>query len=141
MPLGKRRRYNLEIESTILGLKTGWGYPDKLKFTVGFLLEKTASSYGANNGGNDFMDFMAMMAGPSEKGAELRNDIIKKGDSVGHLFSCVEYNKNTSMMTFDMCEDIFQKFGDYFFSIILTDSWKVVKENPCLRLSEAKCAH
>jgi len=138
LPLGKRQRYSLKVDRKNLCVETGGVYAEMAKFTVGFFLERLNSSYGKI----DFSDFasifnMEQFRNPDTK---FRTDLLENGDRVGHLFSCAEYDQNTNLLTFDMCEDTFQRFGDHFASIVLTDSWKVVKQIPCLRLSDAVIA-
>jgi len=95
-----------------LSAEAGWGYAESIRSWLGVCRSR-------------------------ETNIKFRKDLLENGDRVGHLFSCAEDNQKTNRLLFDMCEDTFQTFGDHFLSIVLTGSWKVVKQTPRLRFSDS----
>ena len=131
LPVGKSRHYHLKID----GMNHLTSGDQERTPCLGFLLEKEINSdYRCN-----FMNsFLAMYGGfgSNPELYSLRNDLIEKGDDVGHLFSCAQYNAKTELISFYMCEDIFEKFKDYYFSIVRTDKWTCLEQKDH-RLAEA----
>ena len=68
---------------------------------------------------------------------DLREALLKKGDVVGHLLSTTRYNIKKHQLSFTMCNDIYEKWGEYFVSIVRTDCWGTVKHER-IRLKEAR---
>lgn len=87
---------------------------------------------------------MAMMGGPgamppgmSKKKSKLRKDLLDRGSAIGHIFSCMEWNIKTGTVTFWLCDDLFEQFKDYTFSLIRTDGWFKIPHR-VVRLGDAK---
>ena len=57
------------------------------------------------------------------KHSKLRKALLDSGDAVGHVFSCMKWNLETQTASFWMCEDMFEKFKNYAFTLIRTDGW------------------
>jgi hypothetical protein len=87
------------------------------------------SSSAKSRTGNPFMMMMAMMGdkdmleGKKMTPSKLRKDLLSSGDQIGHIFSSIKWDLPTQTVSFWMCDDIFQKFKDYHFSLIRTDGW------------------
>ena len=78
-----------------------------------------------------------MMEGQSPTDSLLRSRLLEKGNVVGHLFSCAQYNAKKKSVTFWMCEDIFEKFKDHHVSLVRTDGWICIGHTG-IRLREAE---
>jgi len=72
---------------------------------------------------------MAMMAGDKgihwqqNKTSKLRKALLQSGDEIGHVFSSVQWNLEETTASFWMCDSVFEKYKDYGFTLIRTDSW------------------
>ena len=104
------------------------------RMCLGFLLEEHLDPDFVD----DPMNYMIsmMMTGRKEK-SKLRHALLKRGDNVGHLFSCVMYNARDKCATFWMCEDVFERYKSFHFSLIRTDGW-FRSDHSSIRLGDAK---
>ena len=108
------------------GRQTGCG-------VLGFMLQKQLTKYDISSGASDgnanpMAMMMSMMGGggmPERKlkHSKLRKALLDSGDAVGHVFSCMKWNLETQTASFWMCEDMFEKFKNYAFTLIRTDGW------------------
>ncbi len=126
LPKGKPVRYTLDIE-------TSWiknaGNPHVS--CIGFLLEKRKDhNYEIMGGG------MLMFGRGPKPLVDLRESLLRKGESVGHLFSTGRYNFKSGELSFTLCEDIFKKYGDYYLSLVRTDCWGTINHD-VVKLNEA----
>ena len=101
---------------------------------LGFLLEEHLDP--------DFVDkpmtnMMPMMMMGRRKQSKLRHALLDRGDNVGHLFSCVMYNARDKCATFWMCEDVFERYKSFHFSLIRTDGW-FRSDHSSIRLGDAE---
>ena len=97
---------------------------------LGMLLEKKADSrFDEEDTREDsYARMMSMMMGGAmmsnqTQESKLRRALLDKGQSTGHLFSCVQFDKRDNSISFWMCEDIFEKYASHQISIIRTDGW------------------
>lgn len=102
---------------------------------IGFLLQKELNDdFEIRSLGGFFMMFGNSSPKPLE---DLREALLKKGDVVGHLLSTTRYNIKKHQLSFTMCNDIYEKWGEYFVSIVRTDCWGTVKHER-IRLKEGR---
>ncbi len=123
LPKGNPVRYTLSIEISPIQ-NTG----NQNISCIGFLLEKRKDHDYEIIGGGMFgmmMMFGGGGGGPKPK-VNFRDSLLKKGESVGHLFSTGRYNFKACELSFTLCEDIFEKYGDYYVTLVRTDCWGTV---------------
>ena len=77
------------------------------------------------------------MPGMNKKTSKLRKALLESGDMIGHVFSCMQWDLRNQIASFWMCDDMFQKYKNYSFSIIRTDGWFQIPHEE-VRLSSAK---
>ena len=101
---------------------------------LGFMLQKQRGikynlQTGANDGSSNPMAMMMSRMGGGGasarqfKSSKLRKALLDSGDSIGHVFSCMQWNLETQTASFWMCDDLFVKFKNYAFTLIRTDGW------------------
>ena len=163
--LPKARASLYELNVNILGIDPPTHEPDVWEYTVGaransfslgFRLRKRREgssgglarydiTTGASDGGqNPMAMMMAMMGGGQmpgmhgmmKKRSKLRQDLLDSGTSVGHVFSCMMWHLDRQLVYFWMCDDMFEQFQDYEFSLIRTDGWFAIPHKR-VRLGDA----
>eukprot|EP00979_Chaetoceros_neogracilis_P002717 scaffold441_cov225-Chaetoceros_neogracile.AAC.2 len=134
VPVASEKMYHLKIKEMEYLVRTGMKVQNL--FNIGFLLQKETDDGYKKKEENPFLAMM-IDAPTSQHGSKsLRYDLLRQGNRVGHLFSCAGYNAVTNVISFCMCEAIFEEYRDYFLSIVRTDGWHCVN-HPAIRLGEA----
>jgi|AntRauTorckE5430_2_1112549.scaffolds.fasta_scaffold02028_2 hypothetical protein len=134
VPVPSEKMYHLKIKEMEYLVRTGMKVQNL--FNIGFLLQKETDDGYKKKEENPFLAMM-IDAPTSQHGSKsLRYDLLRQGNRVGHLFSCAGYNAVTNVISFCMCEAIFEEYRDYFLSIVRTDGWHCVN-HPAIRLGEA----
>jgi tetratricopeptide (TPR) repeat protein len=97
--------------------------------SLGFMLERQVNrdyryiaTIGSPGGVDQFMQRLQEGTLPKIR-SKLRKALVDTGDKVGHVFSCAAWNLHKKTMTFWMCDDIFEEYKSYCFSMIRTDGW------------------
>jgi len=125
LPQGQPKRYVID-----LGI-----YPFHIQQSnpcvscIGFILEKKKNKAYRSQGSLGMMAMYAEMFGgePDQaKPGQLRDDLLNKGNRIGHLFSSMQYNLKARKVSFDMCEDVFEQHKDFYLSLVRTDSWQIL---------------
>lgn len=106
---------------------------------VGFLLEKRKNHDFEIKGGmfGMMMMFGGLGLGPKPQ-VDLRESLLRKSDNVGHLFSTARYNFKLQELSFYLCKDLFDEYGDYYVSLVRTDCWGTLNHD-MVKLKQAKC--
>jgi hypothetical protein len=131
LPQGQTKRYVIDL--SICPFYMHHSIPNVS--CIGFILEKEKNEAYESQDPPGMMAFFAEKFGEENPG-QLRDDLLKKGNHIGHLFSSTQYNLKARKLSFDMCEDVFGKYKDYHLSLVRTDSWQCV-DHPKIFLKDA----
>eukprot|EP00578_Thalassiosira_sp_NH16_P030003 CAMPEP_0181080430 /NCGR_PEP_ID=MMETSP1071-20121207/2563_1 /TAXON_ID=35127 /ORGANISM="Thalassiosira sp., Strain NH16" /LENGTH=1044 /DNA_ID=CAMNT_0023161907 /DNA_START=65 /DNA_END=3199 /DNA_ORIENTATION=- len=137
LPCASSSRYSLKLREISPKYDLHWGNKfggRSSSVSLGFMLsipggkKKFDISSGASDGNtNPMMSFlMAGMDGMADmktRSSKLRKALLGSGSFVGHVFSCMQWDLSTQTASFVMCDDMFNKYRNYSFTLIRTDGW------------------